>query len=1163
MIDPSVQYRRLKPGTKIYFHTIDDKLVLGPKLTSDGDVTIYTLGEDGVFKNHSPKEKVKGKSVKYTVLKSGVLVPKSGGKSIKYNYGENGDLIPDSCNECVYRSNKPTYYIKGFKDILIPVEMLYSKDKLHGMFKDKVLFSKALKTEKEMEKELEAEDQKPVAVNATSVVPSEIPSLDLETSKVVPDKTCNGEVTLFILKSDGSFKRTPSDPYLPTGMKMSYKLMNNLLLKPLFGRSMNDFVISYLTGNDGDLIPHRENRHEIKTEPGSLLSFMLGERGYIFPVKEKIDSGKSVSYYFNGNLIHRSQQFSEVFANSSTVLINNERYQLPDVNSSPKLKCGGPNGLCQNPEHHICKRKAYTNPVYDSCTRNSYQQYSDGPYQSNYQPRTTYRAISPPVNTYETYRPPPPPPPRRCPSQTQIIPQPPYVPPVSPPYQPPIVPPYQPPVLPPVAPSYQPPILPPARPCPSPPTIPPVNTCSRTCPSKVPLTVPLCDLEPVLNCDCPTKEPQVRTDLYISDNNGNQISIIPEITNDCDVVLYKLTCKGQLIRFPECTEPEYGYDILFELLLEEFILVPTSKPKGQFTLTYQLQENGNLVPEKWNKNTFKKPPGSLLYFMLGKNNILFPVQQRYECDGSLSFFFQNKFLVRLASCTNKPIYFTTLSTPIYAYVNNFTMITCSSKPRISPCRGSNWRQFRSSSSSEESAECCSKNIYLVGPKRQNIKIVPYKNRKGVPAVFILDCNGVFYRSPKDKKKCVILRSYILLKEQILVPTNETEGYMFAESKNGDMYPYLFPGGKLAAPVGQFQTYLLCQRGILLPVCIEIIGDYICYLFDNNVIFREKVLCKKSFEEPQELPCVESVQDLELFVDENGNNVYFEKVGRRLKRYPSEPTPETITDLTALFQILEDGSLRAVQQETPGEDVISLILEPNGDFKEGDDNEKEPPSRYYVLAKDGELIAATAKKTKNCITFYTKCNRRLFKICSKKNRGNKINRNKSINDEENRNYDDEPLRVDLMRNDDDNDGEDIDNNSSDNNRKSNRNRDDSREAFCKYDKIKCRKNEKAPCDKNAESVYIPIPLKSDSVADVCKCCPKHLKSKCEELKETLKELTKNSDMPFMVELNMDKNTMKDLHNWALRCDKVLNRRDLADRINDCIKNLREAEIVEEK
>jgi len=908
---------------------------------------------------------------------------------------------------------------------------------------------------------------------------------------------------------------------------------------------------------------------------------MLGERGYIFPVKEKIDSGNSVSYYFNGNLIHSSQQFSRVFANSSTILINNERFQLPDVSSSPKLKCSGANGLCQNPEHHICKRDVYpsggySNPVYTSVNRNSYPKYrtSGGPYQTQYEPQPTYRVVDPPINPYETYQPPPPIPPRRCPP-----------PPVNPPYQPPILPPYQPPAVPP----YQPPILPPARPCPPPPIIPSRPCSSRTCPSKLPVAiVPVNELEPALNCDCPSgKEPQVRTDLYVQDSKGNQISIIPEITDDCDVVLYKLTCKGHLIRFPQCTEPEYGYDILFELLLDEFILVPTSRPKGQFTLTYQLQENGNLIPEKWNKNSFKKPPGSLLYFMLGKNNILFPVQQRYECDGSLSYFFQNKFLLRLMNPLNKPIYFTTLSTPIYAYVNNFTMITCSTKPRISPNRGSNWRQFRSSS---EEIECSSKNIYLVGPKRQNIKIVPYKNRKGVPAVYILDCNGVFYRSPKDKKKCVILRSYILLKEQILVPTNETEGYIFAESKNGDMYPYLFPGGKLAAPVGQALTYLLCQKGVLLPVCIEVIGDYICYLFDDNIILREKVFCKKGFDYSDEIydpgtkeaSCKESVKDFELFTDEDGENVYFEKVGNFLKRHPSEVTPETIVDRKASFQILKDGSLIAVEQQPPKGGIISLIMEANGDFKEDNDNEREPPSNYYVLGKDGELIAATGKKTKDCITFYTKCNRRLFKVCSKKNngKGRKIGLTKNGKNKPD-DEDDKPHRINLFsRNDDDdednndNDGnedpeqtdlppEDDNDQDNDNNRngkgndkENNRNNDD----FCKYDKIKYKEKD-VPCDKKSQSIFIP--LKSATITEACKCCPDHLKSKCEEWKNTLKELTKDSNMKWGMEMQLDDQTMKDIANWAQKCSKVLCRRDLAERINECIKNLKAAGVIKDR
>lgn len=1115
---------KLAPGTRIYFYeTEDENVMIGPKLQSEEDIVISIMNQGEDLNNYCQSETRNSvlKPVIYSALKSGVLVPKRNGKKVNF-----GKLFKDKqFNKCVYQSVKPTYYIKGFKNILIPVDVLYSKSKRDILFRNKGLDERSLtlpKLSNSISKDTQKEgnwqsykfDGKDVPFKKICSFGSSMqnsfhdsPKFKVKPQKsctfsrkpmfnitigdpddeIKPDETCNGEVTLFVLKNDGVFTRAPADPYIPVGLRLSYSLLKNLMLKPRF-LGGSDVIMSYVTGNNGDLLPHSENLHKVTAEVGNSVSFMLSRNGGLFPVREERQENKVINYYFNGNLVHQSQQFTETFSNSTSILVNNKKMQLFDSEDAglPENKIVSES---EPTHHHLQKRATYYN--YDNNGQFQSSLSQRGMRQQQYMPEQTRIMEYSPQKTQLQYM-------QRDPAPvTEHV--------MAPTSQ-------QDQQMSQKMQSYD------------------ENTkgISTIRHSYTPSDMyePQKD-EIATEIDQSWETLKPRTDIFIFDEKGTRIRLIPEITENNDVVIYKLTCKGNLVRYPPCKEPEHGFGIHFQLLLDEFVLVPVISNSLPYHIKYTLQENGDLTPSEDNVNTFRKAPGSLIYYMLGKNNILFPVQQVVDMEGYVSFYYQDFFILKMKDSVEKPLHFTTKGAPMFAFFNKFTLITSSSKPRLNPLRGSNWKHLKPA----ETLEKPTKTMYLTGPKGELIRIAPYKNKQGATVVYELDCNGIFYRSPKDKKKCIILKSYILMKEGILIPSNDTNGYVYMMSKNGDLFPYLYPDGKIEAPMGTSLKYVLCEKGILLPIKLEIIDNSVCYLFRDVVVYKERVFCKTCLDRMGEdildplgqkkSSCDMKVKDMpfaretniNLFVNKNGESVFYEKNNKVLKRCPPEEVPTYLKYTMGSFEVKPDGSLFQIRYQDPSENVVNLMLEPNGDLLEDTRNINNVRSQYYVLDAKGNLISVEGRKTEKFIYFY----KNHLRVCRAPLPTYEIPKSEPAPVHEAI----PPLGRDPLG--------------------------------LMDDPFPVKDNPAA----DSRSLYIPIPLKSVSIAETpgsgtpLDCGDPEHKKKCDLLKDTLKQVSKG--MPLALELELTDDILEELKNWAAKCDKVLSRREIAEEFKNYLED----------
>ncbi|KAK6621272.1 hypothetical protein RUM43_011578 [Polyplax serrata] len=1137
-------YVKLPPGSDIYFYkTKNNNVLLGHKLQSNEEVTISFIhncqnGEKFVTTT-SMGDPVVEEIGSYGVLKSSVLVPRIKNESDEVEY-----------NKCVYQSLKPVYYVKGFRNILIPADLLYSKAIQNELFPESIDSFEGIRFP------LTNLDTSPEEICDGVVIPTtksnftftsylneigpnlrfngensidddegeeeETTDSDGGGKEIYPDKTCNGEVTLFALRNDGILRRITADPYIPEGLHLTFSLLSNVVFHPKFLGGSEHMTMSYVTGENGDLIPHRENSHRVTAEAGSSVLFMLGKNGGLFPVKEEKKLDKKVRYYYNGRLVHEGQQLTETFSNCTSVLINNKRIQLfsdnGDVEEEERFPLdfdGSSNDVVLESEqlpnkrhhhhHHRHLRKRREASFYD-CDRNlnghppDFRQpgirgqlpYSEesGGHITEYHQQHGLRN----PDCYGSHG-------RRT---NNILPEP--------------------------APMSEPRYSDAHHP----PDIPQGSIKTATAPYD-----PDCKAvssgyrgslyaEPVDHYLDPEKEDtevskaaplNPRTDLFIFDDKGTRIRLIPEITDSNDVVIYKLTCKGNLVRYPPCKEPEFGFEINFQLLLDEFVLVPTVTTTKRLHLTYVLQENGDLIPSEDNENTFRKAPGSLIYYMLGKNNVLFPIQQVIDMDGNVSFYYQDFFLLKMKDSVDKPLHFTTKGSPLFAFFNSLTIISLSSKPRLNTRVGSNWKQVKPS----DSPEPLPKTMYLTGPKGELIRITPYRNRQGSTVVYELDCNGILYRSPKDKKKCIILKSYILLKEGILVPSNDTNGYVYMMSKNGDLFPYLYPDGKIEAPLASSLKYVLCEKGILLPIKLEIIGSSICYIFRDVIVYKERIYCKSCLDRMSEHELDDTCKskksscdtnsndtnsDMKLFVNKNGDYVFYEKQNKILKRYPPEAVPAYLKYTMGSFEVKPDGSLYQIRYQDPSANVANLMLEPNGDLLEDTRNVNNVRSRYYVLNAKGNLIAVEARRAKKNIYFF----KGSTKVCKVPFADDERTPPIDMTATTERTT---PLGKDPMN----------------------------------LMEAPYPSNDGKMAD--TRSLYIPIPLKSVSVsntADSCQQCgdPEH-KKKCDMLKDTLKQVSSGNALPLALELELTDEIIEELKTWAAKCDKVLRRRDVNEQL----------------
>ena len=1142
---------------------------MGPKLKSLDIITVIVSNDDKnnlIDVKSSTPSYVEEKLLNYTVLKSGILVP------LKKNDDLNNILNGKTCNENVYRSLKHIYYVKSFKNILIPADILHAKTKEFNDDSQKEIYDDEPKTDDVTnnadilceKKTKEDENIEKNNLNFFDLIPTDsdgekcdstfnprkkssddfdtiLQKYEKEFSTLTnknddedddvdndndndiidsPDKTCNGEITLFLLNNNGVLKRIKSDPYLPSGLHHTFYLTNKFTFQPDFSKKTESSV-TYLTGENGDLIPYSSNRQKITAEVGQSVSFMLSKNGGLFPVLEE-KNDKYINYYFNGRLIHKSCQFSEIHSNSTAILINDKKFKLfmgendEDVkdnesNSLTKKTREQPTKTKKKKKHHLRKREAYYNSGYEKAVSN----YSPSQMESQSmrpivpQSRITEYKVAPTRNS-ALY------PVRQTAGAVQEnymhgggggqIHDAKYSESVEN---------YQRPTK--VTPAYY------DNPVKSNPPLPVYSDPNETVERHVEevaaptdSTSPAIREEPVL---------RARTDIFIFDEKGTRIRLIPEITDKNDVIIYKLTCKGNLVRYPPCKEPEFGFEINFQLLLDEFVLVPTVTTGKSFHMTYILQENGDLIPSEENLNTFRKAPGSLIYYMLGKNNILFPVQQVVDPEGNVSFFYQDYFLLKMKDSVEKPLHFSTKGSPIFAFFNGLTIISMSSKPRLSPRSGSNWKHLKPN----EPTESLQKSMYLTGPKGELIKIVPYKNRHGATVIYELDCNGILYRSPKDKKKCIILKSYVLLKEGILLPSNETNGYVYMMSKNGDLFPYLYPDGKIEAPLASSLKYVLCEKGILLPIKLEIIDNSICYTFRDVIVYKERVYCRSCLDRLDEQlldnkkkskkgSCdlllsdkqnISTDRDIKLFVNKNGDFVFYEKQNKLLKRFPPELVPSYLKYTMGSFDVKSDGSLHQIQYQDPNSNVVNLMLEPNGDLLEDTRNVNTLRSDYYVLDAKGNLISVTARKTKKNWYFF----KGLTKVCKVPAPPEERQETDAPNVEQITT----PLGKDPLN--------------------------------LMEDPSPLKENPNG----DTRSLYIPIPLKSVSVSNQPEACldcgdPEH-KKKCDMLKDTLNQVSKGNSLPLALELELTDEIIEELKNWAAKCDKVLSRREIQDELRN--------------
>ncbi|KAL0266594.1 UNVERIFIED_CONTAM: hypothetical protein PYX00_009094 [Menopon gallinae] len=1020
------------PGSKINFCSLrNGNLLVGPRLASDGEITVNTIGVNGT---------ATGKPTRYVVSKTGVLIPKLGESE-----GES--------NRNVLKSRESTFYVKGFKGILIPIDLLYSKSKQKAIIDSEALEAKHrledVHPKKNGKKAGKVEEKNP----PKSGFRPKTPNWSGSVGRLSPDKNCNGEITMFLLKNDGLLQRMPPDPYLPMGIQLSYTVKDNFLIRPRLLETSDDFVVNYSTGKNGDLVPHEDNKLKLRTEEGDLVSFILGECGTLIPVEEERGSDEEINYYYNGQLIHKGQQFPDIFSNSKVVVINDEKHNLPRKEEVKEKK------------HSIRKRALYADD------------YIVNPTQTRF-----YTSIGhSPIITMK-------PPTQTIVRQSAVVPVDPII---SSPTQTVLV-------------NSRP--SPPRHQIYEEPYPPPVSSAEIAIrPQSVPIRHELphgseCDDDHHVSNVPPRIH--VRTDLFAIDEKGIKIPLIPEVTEDNDIVLYKLTCKGNLVRYPSCKEPEFGFPIHFQLLLDEFIMVPVTKNNRPLHITYNLQENGDLVPLESNENTFKKAPGSLIYFILGKNNVLFPVQQKVDPhDGSVTFYYQDYHLLKLPSTSNKPLHFSTINRPLFAFFNGLTIITTSSKPRLNPNRGSNWKNL----TPKPKDPGTSRDIFLSGPNGELIRISPFRTRSGSTVIYEMDSNGILYRSPKDKKRCIILKSYILLKEGILLPSNDTTGYMYMTSKNGDMFPYLYPDGKLEAPRSESVKYLLCEKGILLPMELEIMDDHICYFFRDVIVYKERIYSKDALPEKEfklhfRTDCDSSMRhndkhyksEVKPYTTPAGVPVYYEKHNTLLKRHPQDTVPPYLTYTMGSFEIQPDGSLVQIRYQDPDEDVINLMLEPNGDLLEDSRNERKPEFDYYILDVKGNLISVEARKTRKNIYFY-KNNRKVCKARLPHVRMKEIMYPRV-----------DPKRTPLGR-----------------------------------DPLKLMDDPEpsrlGQDDDEPQSMYIPVPLKSTAMPGL-----------------TEKKCGKESTMALELEINDE--VIEEIRNWAARCDKLLSRREVEKSLADALQGL---------
>lgn len=1129
---------------KIYFYSTDNKnLKIGPRLQSDDEIAISFVNQGENLKScqsaseRNPIEE----PVIYVVLKNGILIPRPVEK--KCDDDDNSNKYVEH-NKCVYQSLKPTYYVKSFKNILIPADVLYSKVKQGEIFdgkrlekitssgsdsrkKERVFDEVNLKKESnfsilksdpeiivDLQKSIKKSTQFESLLDSHKKLNSDFLVNEVEEEDLAPDKTCRGEVTLFVLKNDGIFRRITADPYMPIGLHLSYSLLNNFVLQPRFLKG-SDLVVSYVTGENGDLIPHSKNSHRISAEVGESVSFMLSKSGALFPVKEEKKLNKLISYYFNGHLIHESQQFTKTYSNSTSLLINNKTSRLfNDDDNTKKANSVKFNEVSESSEkeskkirhHHVRKREAYfdgyersgnshtqsaiePHSIIEPLTFASHQNRLDDNSSRDLKSQAFYRARqissmpdAPVSNNLQ--------PDFRYSENAKDISQDPSK--IAPP-------------------NFG--------------TIPKTGFNSRSeffsessdafeqAREDAPLDVP--------SSDWNNSSVIPRADIFIFNEKGSRMRLVPQLTDANDVVIYKLTCKGNLVRYPPCKEPEFGFEINFELLMDEFVLVPTISTKNKYHMAYVLQENGDLTPSENNVNTFKKAPGSLIYYMLGKNNILFPVHQLIDMEGNVSFFYQDVFILKMKDSVDKPLHFTTKGSPLFAFFNGLTVISMSSKPNLNSLSGSNWTTYKPSQKSESFPKA----MYLTGPEGEMIKIVPYKNKAGVTVVYELDCNGILYRSPKENKKCIILRSYILLKEGILLPTNNTTGYVYMVSKNGDLFPYLYPDGKIEAPLASSLKYVLCEKGILLPIKLEIINNSICYIFQDVVVYKERVYCKMSLENlsdqkldqfktkfkksscdfyTNETNNAEEEDVIKLHVDKKGNYVFYEKQNKILKRCPPESVPTYLKYTMGSFEVKSDGSLYQIRYQDPNKNVVNLMLEPNGDLLEDTRNVNNLRSEYYVLDAKGNLISVEVRKTKKNLHFY-KGSTRLCKVpIPNYEKAAEID---ALDVEEIKT----PLGKDPLK--------------------------------LMDDPFPARNNGNGG---DTRSLYIPIPLTSLTVSNpedafVDAYRDSEHKKKCHILKDTIEQLSKGSSLPLALELELTDEIVEELKNWASKCDKILNKR----------------------
>jgi len=986
----------------------DSSLKIAPQLNIDGKITLYTLDSNGVFHRCSSTAPFKTGQITYSVLKNGILIPKKGPYSIQFDVAANGDLVPTNSNNCIYKSDTASFYLKGIKKMLIPVEIYHSGNRVLYVFAGKHL--------------LYSEPSKKSSKNNVGITEN-VKALNYN---LIPDKSCSGDVTLFLLKSDGVFARNPPDEYLPNGMKLKYELREDGSLTPGMSKNVTPLQLTYLTGDNGNLNPCKSNTHSLTTMRETTKSYMLGEGGVLAPVSEVMGLNKSINYFYDGKLVHSSNQFKKMYSNATTVYLteNNKDYsqetEIDAVKPGPKFHC---------PLRRISKRDA--------------------------------------ENSRESER----------------------------------------------------------------------NEIPR---NSKPLAVP--EL------------------AFAYDDTGRRIHLEPLISDCGKIKLYKLTCKGHFKCLEPHKEPEYGFRVQFKLLLDSHILVPTHKNNGKILIKYTLLENGNLAPLKHQKNTFKKAPASVLYYVLAKNRELLPVRLNILKTNHIEVFYQDTLIHTISPEAAKGLeVFTTFYAPLYAYFRGRVTIIYAEEPSRKPCKGATWNNPNKSG---EHIDYPCRNLYLVGPNKTKIKIALDLNENGVPVVYEMDCTGICHKSPKDNKKNMVLKSFKLLKEGILLPTNETNGYIYLIDKQGNMLPYCYPESKLRAPHGLTVKYVFCKEGVLLPVLVEALGDHIRFSYEKTVIYTKRAYSLEEILDLCENISHSDKEDDEYHREQDGSFVYFELKGNLFVRHPSHHIEDYLVSHCGYIKILPCGTLKPLAYPDPTCDTLKLQIEKNGDLLIISNTGKKPTDKDYLLGKNGDLIPVQIKKSDDIWKFYkdgvrvgtqrvslwnineaTPSGRDPLKllndpapkvedckephkikipieVCKEHNNVKKEDCKKDHQPKVDDCKDDHKIKVEDCKHDQKPKVED-----------------------CKDDhKIKvddCKDNHKVKGEDCKEN-QVKIPIEEPKS---CKKEEKFDKKKCDQIRKTIKEIIAKDPSMHNMELEMSDSVMDELYNMVCECSKHKQKRDL--------------------